>query len=132
MKNPSKKITSASSPKLFANAVIEEAGNERTLVFIQDYHLGLLPRMLKQRNPDLRIAQFWHIPWPNAETFGICPWKEEIIEGLLGSTIVGFQTPEDGRNPWRSSRQGGRSAGPVPARVPGLRCVRRTRCQEPE
>src|SRR4029079_14938129 len=52
----------------------------------------LLPRMVRERLPNATILAFWHIPWPNAETFGICPWREEIVYGLLGSTILGFHT----------------------------------------
>ncbi len=76
--------------EIFAEAVLEEAGNDPALVFIQDYHLGLLPRMLKQRNPTLAIAQFWHIPWPNREAFRTFPWKEELLDGLLGNDLLGF------------------------------------------
>jgi trehalose-6-phosphate synthase len=74
----------------FADAVIEEAGGGPAIVFIQDYHLGLLPRMLKDRNPDLIVAQFWHIPWPNRETFRVFPWKEELLDGMLGNDLLGF------------------------------------------
>ena len=74
----------------FAEAVLEEAGGEPALVFIQDYHFGLLPRMLKDRNPNLTIAQFWHIPWPNREVFRAFPWKEELLDGLLGNDLLGF------------------------------------------
>jgi trehalose 6-phosphate synthase len=76
----------------FADAVIAEARTENPVVLVQDYHLALVPAMIREKLPRATIATFWHIPWPNAETFGICPWKEEIIEGLLGSTIVGFHT----------------------------------------
>lgn len=76
----------------FADAVIAESRTEDPIVLVQDYHLALVPRMIREKLPKATIATFWHIPWPNAETFGICPWKEEIIEGLLGSTIVGFHT----------------------------------------
>ena len=62
------------------------------IVLVQDYHFALLPRMIRERLPDATIVTFWHIPWPNAETFGICPWREEILDGLLGSTILGFHT----------------------------------------
>jgi trehalose-6-phosphate synthase len=75
---------------LFGDAVLEEAGNRPTFVFIQDYHFGLLPRYLKDRNPNLIIAQFWHIPWPNRETFRVFPWKEELLDGLLGNDLLGF------------------------------------------
>ena len=76
----------------FAEAVIAELRTEDPVVLVQDYHLALAPGMIRERLPKATIATFWHIPWPNAETFSICPWKEEIIEGLLGSTIVGFHT----------------------------------------
>jgi trehalose 6-phosphate synthase len=58
----------------------------------QDYHFALAPQMIRERLPKATIITFWHIPWPNAETFGICPWKERILEGLLGSSIIGFHT----------------------------------------
>src|SRR5579872_1512297 len=76
--------------RIFADAVLEEAGDERAFVFIQDYHFGLLPRMLKDRNPNLVVAQFWHIPWPNRETFRVFPWKEELLDGMLGNDLLGF------------------------------------------
>jgi trehalose-6-phosphate synthase len=75
---------------IFGDAVLEEAGNRPTFVFIQDYHFALLPRYLKDRNPNLIIAQFWHIPWPNRETFRVFPWKEELLEGMLGNDLLGF------------------------------------------
>lgn len=75
---------------LFAQAVLEEAGDEPTFVFIQDYHFGLLPRMLKNSRPNLIVAQFWHIPWPNRETFRVFPWGEELLDGLLGNDLLGF------------------------------------------
>jgi trehalose-6-phosphate synthase len=74
----------------FADIVIEEARNERPIVLIQDYHFALLPRMIRRRLPEAIIITFWHIPWPNAEVFSICPWREQILDGLLGSSIVGF------------------------------------------
>lgn len=76
----------------FADAVAKEAKTADPIVLVQDYHFALLPRLIRERLPRATIITFWHIPWPNAETFGICPWKEEIVEGLLGSTIVGFHT----------------------------------------
>ena len=75
---------------MFADAVLEEANGEPAFVFIQDYHFGLLPRLLKERNPNLTVAQFWHIPWPNRETFRVFPWKEELLDGLLGNDLLGF------------------------------------------
>lgn len=76
----------------FAEAVVQEARTEDPIVLVQDYHFALAPRMIRERLPKATIITFWHIPWPNAEAFGICPWKEQILEGLLGSTIVGFHT----------------------------------------
>ncbi len=61
-------------------------------MLVQDYHFALLPRMIRERLPRATVITFWHIPWPNAETFSICPWREEIIDGLLGSSILGFHT----------------------------------------
>jgi alpha,alpha-trehalose-phosphate synthase [UDP-forming] len=75
---------------MFADAVAEEADDRPTFVFIQDYHFALLPRYLRERNPNLIIAQFWHIPWPNRETFRVFPWKEELLDGLLGNDLLGF------------------------------------------
>ena len=76
----------------FANAVLQEMeGVERPLVLVQDYHFALLPRMIKEARPDARVAIFWHIPWPNPEAFGICPWQRELVSGLLGADLIGFQ-----------------------------------------
>ena len=75
----------------FAEALIREIAEEESpLVLIQDYHLALLPFLVKQRRPDARVALFWHIPWPNPESFGICPWREEILIGMLGADLLGF------------------------------------------
>jgi trehalose 6-phosphate synthase len=60
---------------------------------VQDYHFALLPRMVKLARPDARVAIFWHIPWPNPEAFGICPWQSELLEGLLGADLIGFHIP---------------------------------------
>jgi alpha,alpha-trehalose-phosphate synthase [UDP-forming] len=75
----------------FADALLEEMQNiTRPVVLVQDYHFALLPRMIKQRRPDARVAIFWHIPWPNPEAFGICPWQRELVDGLLGADLIGF------------------------------------------
>jgi alpha,alpha-trehalose-phosphate synthase [UDP-forming] len=75
----------------FASAVLEEMeGTENALLLVQDYHFALLPRMIKEQRPDVRVAIFWHIPWPNPEAFRICPWQREVLEGLLGADLVGF------------------------------------------
>lgn len=76
----------------FAQAVYEEATTDNPVVLVQDYHFALLPRLIRDRLPSATIIMFWHIPWPNAESFGICPWREDILEGLLGSSILGFHT----------------------------------------
>jgi len=77
----------------FAGAVAEELNAvEEPCVLIQDYHFALLPRMIKELRPDARIAVFWHIPWPNPEAFGICPWQRELLYGILGADLVGFHT----------------------------------------
>lgn len=76
--------------KLFADAVLEEIGDSKAFIFIQDYHLSLLSRLIKSKNRHVVTAQFWHIPWPNREVFRICPWENEILEGLLGNDLIGF------------------------------------------
>ncbi|WP_332878639.1 alpha,alpha-trehalose-phosphate synthase (UDP-forming) [Massilia sp. S19_KUP03_FR1] len=82
----------------FADAVIAEAKSDNPVVLVQDYHFALLPRMVRAVLPKATIITFWHIPWPNSESFGICPWREEILDGMLGSTIVGFHTPFHRKN----------------------------------
>ena len=75
----------------FADTVLEELqGTESPILLAQDYHFALLPRMVKEARPDARVAIFWHIPWPNAEAFGICPYQREIVDGLLGADLIGF------------------------------------------
>jgi trehalose 6-phosphate synthase len=77
----------------FAEAALEELqGTEEPCVLIQDYHFALLPQIVKENRPDARVAIFWHIPWPNPEAFGICPWQKELLHGLLGADLVGFHT----------------------------------------
>jgi len=78
----------------FAEALLEEMeGSNEPTVFVQDYHFALLPRLVKAARPDARVAIFWHIPWPNPEAFGICPWQNELIDGLLGADLIGFHIP---------------------------------------
>jgi trehalose 6-phosphate synthase len=74
----------------FADAVLEELGGADATVLVQDYQLALVPRLLKAARPDLRVGIFWHIPWPNPEAFRICPWRQEIVKGMLGADVVGF------------------------------------------
>ncbi|MBF0208146.1 MAG: trehalose-6-phosphate synthase [Oligoflexia bacterium] len=78
--------------KKFALAVKQEARTKNPVILLQDYHFALLPKMINELLPEATIITFWHIPWPNSESFGICPWREEILDGLLGSTIIGFHT----------------------------------------
>jgi trehalose 6-phosphate synthase len=78
--------------RIFADAVVKEATSPDPIVLIQDYHLAPLPRMVREALPAATIITFWHIPWPNPEAFAICPWREELLDGLLGSSILGFHT----------------------------------------
>jgi trehalose 6-phosphate synthase len=76
----------------FAEVVCDEVDREDPIVLVQDYHFALVPRMIRQRLPRATVITFWHIPWPNAERVGICPWRQELISGLLGSSVMGFHT----------------------------------------
>jgi len=76
----------------FADAVCSEVDSEDPIILVQDYHFALAPAMIRKRLPLATVIMFWHIPWPNGERMGICPWRNEILEGLLGSSIVGFHT----------------------------------------
>jgi trehalose-6-phosphate synthase len=76
----------------FAEAACAEVDGDDPIVLVQDYHFGLLPQLIRARLPHATIITFWHIPWPHAEAFGICPWRDELLEGLLGSSILGFHT----------------------------------------
>jgi len=76
----------------FADAVLSEAKTDNPIVLVQDYHFALLPKMIHERLPEATVITFWHIPWPNPESFAICPWAEDILTGLLGSSILGFHT----------------------------------------
>jgi trehalose 6-phosphate synthase len=76
----------------FAEAICQEVDTDDPVIMVQDYHFALLPKMLRERLPRATILMFWHIPWPNAEQISICPWHVELVEGLLGSSILGFHT----------------------------------------
>ena len=76
----------------FAKAVAAEAKTKDPIVLVQDYHFALLPNMIREELPNATVITFWHIPWPNPESFAICPWRDEVIAGLLGSSILGFHT----------------------------------------
>lgn len=83
----------------FAQSVLQEIKNiEKPVILIQDFHLALVPRMIKNSRPDAVVGIFWHIPWPNAESFSVCPWKKEIIDGMLGADLVGFHTQQHCNN----------------------------------
>jgi trehalose 6-phosphate synthase len=82
----------------FAAAVRDEVDGDTPLVLVQDYHLALAPRAIRERLPRSTILAFWHIPWPAPREYAICPWARQLLEGLLGSSIVGLQTPDDCRN----------------------------------
>lgn len=82
----------------FAEAVCAEAATDVPLVLVQDYHFALAPRIIRERLPLSTIVTFWHVPWPHWQSFQICPWHQQIVEGLLGSSIVGFQTETDCEN----------------------------------
>lgn len=74
----------------FADAVLEELPAKNAFIFIQDYHFTLLAGMIKEKRPDATIALFWHIPWPNPEVFAICPYQQEILDGMLACDMIGF------------------------------------------
>ncbi len=75
----------------FADALLEEIRDvEKPIVLVQDYHFALLPRLIKEKRPEARVAIFWHIPWPNPEAFDISPWRRELVDGLLGADLIGF------------------------------------------
>ncbi|MBI4893373.1 MAG: trehalose-6-phosphate synthase [Acidobacteria bacterium] len=76
----------------FADAVCAEVDSDDPIILVQDYHFALVPALIRGRLPAATVIMFWHIPWPNSEQVGICPWRQEILEGLLGSSILGFHT----------------------------------------
>jgi trehalose 6-phosphate synthase len=82
----------------FAAAVAQEAAGGSPLVLVQDYHFALAPRYLRKRLPASTIAGFWHIPWPHARVFRTCPWHRELLTGILGNDLIGFQTEEHAAN----------------------------------
>jgi len=81
--------------KKFAQALLAELKDvEQPIVLIQDYHFALLPQMIKESRPDAEVGIFWHVPWPSPEAFSVCPWRKEILQGMLGADIVGFNTQQ--------------------------------------
>ena len=80
---------------LFAKTVLNEIRNvERPIILVQDYHFALLPALIKKSRPDAKVSLFWHIPWPSAEQFSICPWRKELLQGMLGADLIGFHTQQ--------------------------------------
>ena len=88
----------------FAEAVAPQAAQGAT-VWVQDYQLQLVPRMLRELRPDLRIGFFDHIPFPPYEIFAQLPWRRQVLEGLLGADLLGFQRPADAGNLLRAARR---------------------------
>ena len=82
----------------FADAVCAEVDTDDPIVLVQDYHFALAPALIRRRLPRATVIMFWHIPWPNAQRFGICPWRKELLEGMLGASILGFHTQSDCNN----------------------------------
>ena len=82
----------------FAEKTIETLDKSQAVIWIQDYHFTLLPKYLRKLRSDLIIGQFWHIPWPTYEIFRICPWKKDILEGMLGNDLIGFHRSFHARN----------------------------------
>jgi len=82
----------------FADAVLEEVGSESAVVMVQDYQMALVPGMIKQKRPDLKVGLFWHIPWPNPEAFRICPFRAQVLQGMLGADLIGFHLQQHCNN----------------------------------
>lgn len=83
----------------FAKTLLAEIRNvKRPIVLVQDYHLALVPEMIKKSRPDALVAIFWHIPWPSPAQFNICPWRKELLRGMLQADLVGFHTQQDCNN----------------------------------
>jgi trehalose 6-phosphate synthase len=82
----------------FAEAIAEELPSPSAPVFIQDYHLALTADHLRHRCPDARAALFWHIPWPHPDRLRMCPWRRDIMKGLLANDLLAFQLERDRRN----------------------------------
>ena len=80
---------------LFAKTILREIRNiEQPIILVQDYHFALLPELIKKSRPDAQVSLFWHIPWPSAEQFSICPWRKELLQGMLGADLIGFHTQQ--------------------------------------
>jgi alpha,alpha-trehalose-phosphate synthase [UDP-forming] len=88
----------------FADAIAAELTDPSAPVFIQDYHLALVASELRRRRPEVRTALFWHIPWPHPDRLRICPWRQQIVAGLLANDLLAFQVERDRRNFLQSVR----------------------------
>ena len=89
----------------FARAIAQELLGPDTPVFLQDYHLALAAEELRRILPDVRTALFWHIPWPDPDRLRMCPWRVDIIRGLLANDLLAFQLERDRRNFLRGVRE---------------------------
>jgi trehalose-6-phosphate synthase len=74
----------------FAEAAVAEGAG--SMILVQDYHFALVPRFVRELSSEAELSLFWHIPWPNWEVIGICPWKDELLDGMLGADVIGFHT----------------------------------------
>ncbi len=90
--------------KLFAKVISEQARPD-DIIWIHDYHLLLLPKMIREAHPGVTIGFFLHIPFPSYEIFRLIPWRREILEGMLGSDLLGFHTYDYQRHFISSSRR---------------------------
>ena len=82
----------------FAESVLQELPATASVIFVQDYHFTLLPKMIKERRPDVTVVHFWHIPWPGPEVFSICPYYQQILDGLLACDLIGFHVQQHCNN----------------------------------
>jgi len=82
----------------FVDTVCAEVDTDDPIILVQDYHFALAPKLIRERLPKATVIMFWHIPWPNSQRFGICPWRKEVLEGMLGASILGFHTQFDCNN----------------------------------
>jgi len=82
----------------FADVLCQEVDSDDPIVLVQDYHFALVPALIRARLPEATVMMFWHVPWPNSQHFGICPWDKELLEGMLGASILGFHTQFDCNN----------------------------------
>ena len=75
----------------FAVTASREA-EQYDVAWVQDFHLALVPQMLRERRGNAPIGLFWHVPWPPEQVFRIFPWRRELLEGMLGADLIGFHT----------------------------------------